>query len=359
MSGSSFGGVTAAFSLWIDAVARAAAAPLDNIRPVRRIEVAEDDTGGFSIRLASKAKHKDQPLSPCRVDVVEGALSPTLSPGWTAAIRGGRVELVLRPSRFLFRPLELPSRAAEFIDGIVKSQIDRLTPWHAGEAAYHWTAPQDGAGDRIHLTVVATARAAVAALAQAFLDIGAAAVAVSTAAPGADRVTVYNQRPAGQTDSGRLRFALVAALAATGVLATLSTGLSGFATDYYDTQQQQIQRRIAERRAILRGNQSGSGSSAAELLERRKQTTPSSVMVIEALSALLPDHTYATEVRIEGDRLQVVGITRDAPSLIQILESSPHFSRVAFFAPTTRAANDPGERFHIEARLKPYFEVGI
>jgi general secretion pathway protein L len=82
------------------------------------------------------------------------------------------------------------------------------------------------------------------------------------------------------------------------------------------------------------------------------------VIVLEALSRVLPDYTYLTELRIEGDKLQIVGITNDAPSLIALIEQSSQFTRATFFAPTTRAPNDPGARFHIEARIKPVFAPG-
>ncbi len=112
-------------------------------------------------------------------------------------------------------------------------------------------------------------------------------------------------------------------------------------------------RRISERRAALRLGPGG--DSAVGLLARRKQTSPSSVVVLEALSKALPDGTYVTELRIDGDKVQVVGMTQDAPSLIRLIEKSPQFARATFFAPTTRAQNEPGERFHIEARITPFF----
>jgi len=120
-----------------------------------------------------------------------------------------------------------------------------------------------------------------------------------------------------------------------------------------DAEQQDLQRRIAQRRAALSFNQGP--SSAEALLAKRKQTSPSSVMVLEEMSRVLPDSTYVTELRIERDKLQVVGLTQDAPSLIKLIEQSPQFSRAIFFAPTTRSQNESGERFHIEAHITPYF----
>ena len=351
------GDIAAAFSLWIDATARTVSAPLANVKPVRRIEVVEDEDGVFAMRFAAKTAVKEGGPSPCRIDS-EVAAGNSLSPEWAAAIRGSVVELQLRPSRFVFRPLELPSRAGDFLDGIIRAQIDRLTPWNAAETVYRWTRPRSVADERIAMTVVATGRAPTIVLVRAFSDLGATGVEVSAAAADEERVTVYSQRAASQTGFGRIRLALIGVLALTGVLAMLSVSLGGLVADSYDAQQQQVQRRIAERRAIMRGSQAGSGSSPLELLVRRKQTTPASVLVIDALSAVLPEHTYATEVRIEGDKLQIVGMTRDAPSLIQILEQSPHFSSAGFFAPTTRAANEPAERFHIEARIRPHFGLG-
>jgi general secretion pathway protein L len=81
-------------------------------------------------------------------------------------------------------------------------------------------------------------------------------------------------------------------------------------------------------------------------------------MVLEALSRVLPDTTYVTELRIEGNKMQVVGMTQDAPSLIRLLEQSPQFTRATFFAPTTHAANESAERFHVEANITADFGTG-
>lgn len=343
------------FSWWIDAVARAVSERLSGLRSVRRIEILEQDEGDFTMRLLGKAKAETL-LEPSRIQITDETFIPP-SAEWADALRGGRVELVLQPKRFLFRAFEAPSAAAGFLDGIIRAQIDRLTPWSASQAIFHWTSPRPVAGERIAVTIAATSRATVATLADIFSNAGAAAVEVSTVTADSERVPIYGSHVTGSTEARLVRPALVGILAAAAASVIVSIAASGFIIAQYDAQEQQIQSRITNRLAILQGK-SGGASSAIELLERRKQAAAATVIAIEALSALLPDHTYATELRIEGEKLQIIGLTGDAPSLIPLLEQSPHFSRAAFFAPTTRAANETGERFHIEAMIKPYFRTG-
>jgi general secretion pathway protein L len=346
------------FHRWIDSVAGTVDSLLERLRTTREVRVVEDEHDTFTLHALGDGKKLNLP--DCRVRIANGAIENALPSDWEAMLRGSRTEMILRPSRFLFRPLELPKRAVEFLDGIVRAQIDRLTPWTANEAIFNWTPPVDAANDRIELTIAATARALVAPYVQAIADLGAASVVVLTTPGDAGQqsapIKVFEQRARGVLEIDRIRRALVAMFVVTGLAAAITMAYSAIAVDSLDAEQQELSRKIAARRAALRTGPEFA-VSAQRMLERRKQTTPSSVMVLEALSQILPDHTYVTELRIEGDKLQVVGVTRDAPALIALIEQSAHFTRATFYAPTTRTPGETGERFHIEARIKPIFAV--
>jgi general secretion pathway protein L len=350
------------FSRWIDSVAGTVNGLLHRLRSNHDVQIVESAPDTFTLRVTDGGKKSRKSSLPDRkIRIADGVIADPLPDDWAKMLRGSRAEMMLRPNRFLFRSLELPKRAVEFLDGIVRSQIDRLTPWTPGEAVFGWTPPTNALNDRIGLTVAATARALVAPYVQAIADLGVASVAVLTvpsgAAPDATPIQVYEQRARGVLEIDRIRLALIALLLISGLAAAGTMGYSAFALDSLDAEQQALQQKIAARQAAMRRGPAAT-MSAQRLLERRKQTTPSNVIVLEALSQILPDHTYVTELRIEGDKLQIVGVTRDAAALIGLIEQSPHFEHAAFYAPTTRTPGDPNERFHVEAHIKPVFAVG-
>ncbi len=350
-----FAQISELFSRWIETIAALISAQLDRVGSRPQIRLIEETGDQFRLHAASPVGKLNPPDLTIRIR--EGTVVDRLPDDWITALRGSQVEVLMSASRFLFQPLELPKQAAEFLNGIVRTQIDRLTPWSPSEAAFNWTLPTDAANDRIVLTIVATAKTLIEPYLQAVVDLGATTVVVATAlgeGSTAPHLNMLEHKAGSIIDLRRIRLALTATLLISAMAATVSLAASAVLTASLETEQQQLQQHIAKRRAALRLTTGGPATAGQNALERRKQTAPSSVIVIEALSGLLPDHTYVTELRIEGDKMQVVGVTHDAPSLIQLIEQSPYFTRATFFAPTTRSTEDPGERFHIEARIKPH-----
>jgi general secretion pathway protein L len=340
-------------SRWIDAVTATLMALYGQLAARRTVRLVEREPGSFAFQSESGA-----PVLPKGTFRIEdGAVRPA-SPALTAALQGMRVEVLLDPGRFLFKSLELPKRAAEFLSGVVRSQIDRLTPWNPADSAFGWSAPAEAGPDRIAVTVAATGRALVEPFVRALADLGASSIVLTATPPGAAApvpVLEHNARNGHQHQRVRRVLALVLTVAVVGGVAAVAVDM--VASRGIDAAQRDVARRIADRRAALlaarEGGISDPETAARRALERRKAEAPFSVLVIETLSQALPDHTYVTELRIEGDQLRVVGVTRDAPSLIRLIEQTGRFTRATFFAPTTRAPAEPGERFHIEARIEP------
>ena len=345
---------------WIATVARAVNFGIGRYARRRQILLSEHSDHSFTAKLKSVRKGPVLPEVSFRLS--DGRPNPPLPADWVAAFRGSRVEALMASGRVLFRSLDFPKQAVDFLDGMIRTQIDRLTPWTADEVVFGWSPPAAIAKERVELTLASTSKQDIQPLVQLASNLGAASIAAIAVLPSTGgalaRIKVFDQPLHGAIGRAMnlpriLRLALLSA----GLAAAASLMAAAYIGSGLDSEQQQLMRRISERRAALRLNPNA-GGSALSLLARRKQTSPSSVVVLEALSQALPDGTHVTELRIEGDKVQVVGMTQDAPSLIRLIEKSPQFARATFFAPTTRAQNEPGERFHIEAHITPSFGSG-
>src|SRR5262245_31374871 len=136
------------FSCWIDSVANLFVGILDRFSSPHTIRLVEDQAGEFVIQLGLTVSGIN--LANSRVRMIDGQIDGGAS---AQTFAGSRIELVLQSDRFLFRPLELPKRAAEFMSGVIRSQIDRLTPWNAEDAAYGWNQARQTDTDKMVVTI--------------------------------------------------------------------------------------------------------------------------------------------------------------------------------------------------------------
>ncbi|MEK9282572.1 PilN domain-containing protein [Bradyrhizobium sp. ISRA442] len=348
--------IEAGLAAWSATVAAAIEQMADRLQRRRQISARRNGADTLTLRVAQQSRGKP-PLPDVEVRLADDRALPA---DWIGGLRGCAMDIHLAPHEVLVRQLDFPKQAEPFLDGMVRSQIDRLTPWTADQAFFGLSAPQSAPNERIGLILAAVPRAAIVPLVQFADRAGAAAVAINADdGSGSRSIMLFKaglrSAIAGGRDLAKLLKFVLLGVAATTAVTLVATMLLGTVVD---GELQDLRAAIARQRAALRLSPSGGASTAETLLARRKQTTPANVLALDHLSKLLPDGTYVTDLRIEGDRLQLAGLTQDAPTLIRLIEQSPQFSRATFYAPTTRSPNEPGERFHIEAHVNAYFGEG-
>jgi general secretion pathway protein L len=351
-----------AFWRWLDQVAETILALVARVVTKRSVRFVEGEHGFAVFDSEKRATAASSEVAGLQIE--NGAIVVHRSPQMEAALRGGHVELILQPGRFVFKPLELPSRAAEFLGSVVRAQIDRLTPWDADHAAFGFSTPLEKGTDRIVVTIAATAKTMLVPFLNAFTSLGVRSVTIRTSAPQSPPdtpvITVMEENIARTLDLHATRRILLAVLA----FAFLVSATAGIVAEVIDrglqARQDDLAGRIARSQAAALSARDTPGNPrtlAERALVQRKNQSPSAVIALEILSRILPDDTYVTELRIEGDKVRLSGITSDAPRLIRLIEQTRHFSQATFFAPITRSPSESGDRFNIEARMEPNFSL--
>ena len=265
-------------------------------------------------------------------------------------IRRSRLRLAFRQGRFLQRELSLPEQARDFADRILKTEIDRLTPWPAEHAIFghQITASSEG---KISVAIVAADRRVLQPLIDHVLSLrprSLEAVARIGDHAAGDIVIFENKGQDSVSRSWRMALSavpLILALAV-GVAAVYEMWAGSNLEASYDSVQTELRQLRAGTRQV-----DPSVSLEQKLIQKRLQG-PVATLIIEDLSRVLPDDTYLTDIELAGLKIRFSGVSRDATALVRLVESSGRLSDASFFAPTTRDATEAGEKFHIEATVK-------
>jgi general secretion pathway protein L len=283
--------------------------------------------------------------------------------------RDGFVILELPGDKFVTRRINVPAPARAFLSGVVRNQLDRLSPWPTEQAAYGFDAEVNGEDAGIlDVRVLIASRAVIDDAREELNAIGLRVdriVARESNAQAADKpaniVAIWSRLAdaAGESLEGvrRLIGVGLAAAIATAVVLTLWALTS--ASSIRDENEALAARTKVLQRQVQAGRTPASIASLppAERAWVFKESSAASVIVIEALSRALPDAAYLTEFRLEGATLRIVGLANDAPALLAPLEQSGHLTNVHFLAPTTRGPDGKLFRFHVEARVEPRTKI--
>ena len=326
---------------WTGSVATAIISAVDRAIPPRIVRVVQQ---GRELLVES-----DNGKTAAKIET--GSIA---SSGLGGLLGGAKVELMLDPTHFVFRPVEVPARAAAFLEGIVRAQIDRLTPWTASEAVFGCSPPIASGGETITTIVAFTTRKTIDKYLAPLSTFHPAAISVWTEPTGHEvaRLKLFEQNSRKYLGATRLNRGLKAIFGLTGLAAVLAVVSAISLSGYLGGQQDELGAQLSERRAAIRANSSGNDRSPTAILRRRKLDTTPVVLVLDKLAAVLPDNTYVTELHFADDKVQIIGISADSSSLIPLIEQSSTFRNATFFAPTTNSPSDRGERFHIEAQIQ-------
>jgi general secretion pathway protein L len=346
-------------SRWIDDVASAILSIVSAFRPTRKFQIVEQEDFAFAVRVLRRRSAR--PIAGATLRFIEGKFVEDPGARIRSRLSGSQIEIILAKRRFVFRFLELPRQASGFLDAIIRSQIDRLTPWTPAQAVFGCDPPKETSSGRIGVVVAATARSAVIPFVTALEAFKPNSIVVSAApeAGGDERRTiVFSHETNRDMSVRRLRRFLVAAPALAGMAAVAAFAAWFQASADLEDTRLQVSRQMAERRAaLLSGSGGGVFEEATAKLAQKKRESPATVIVLESLSQALPDDTSLTELHVADGKLEITGVTREAASLIRIIEQTEQFKNAIFFAPTTRAPLETGEQFHIEAQIVPHFPV--
>ena len=343
-------------------------------RRARQAMLVADENGHFVVRTSPGNPGTARP--PETPD--ENAVLATLARGAeapaqvTQAARGSLVVFELPSDIVVVRRITVPAQAREFLAGIIRNQIERLSPWYADEVVYGFDADvnaEDPAS--LDVRVFIALRSAIEEACHELDALGLPLDQIVTR-PQAPRDPLPNAKegPAATpvvlwsrlADTSPERLAGVCRQVGVAIAAAviMSFGVSAWAVMSAASLGEESEEAMASARTLQRQIQGPTQMSMLNPRERAwfaKETSPTASIVLEALSRALPDGAYLTELRLEQETLRIIGLTNDAPSLIAPLERSGHLSDVRFAAPTARGPDGNLFRFNIEAHVEPHFRI--
>ena len=260
--------------------------------------------------------------------------------------------LRLPPDSLLSRDVSLPLAAESGFEQVLHYEMDRLTPFAAADV--FWSARllrRNKESGRIDLRLSLVPRAWLAAPLDTLQAAGGRLAAIEVRGPGLGpplRIAIAHERSRGRIVQRRL---LGAGAAVCAVLALVATVLpfvrqsaAQAAVEHRIAALQPQVRQVEALRARIR-----SGTAGMDAIATARTRLGDPLGLLAALTRVLPDDTYLTDLTLRDGIITVTGQSSGAVKLIPALSADPAFVAPAFSAPVTRIESNNSDLFSIRA----------
>lgn len=272
-----------------------------------------------------------------------------------------RLVVILPRGQVLSRRIELPLAAEQNLRHAIGFELNRYTPFKAGEVYFDYRIPKRTPGQRelaVHFAVVP-----IASIAPSLALLAQAGVKPAAVVP-VDDLSIehlpmnllppeHRAKAAPQVSTLNTLLAIVALLLFAGALALPIW--------------QKRQAIVALSPLVEAAKRDAEGANRLkkeldtlvqthDFLLQRKHTTPAATVVLEDLTRILPEGTWLQQMSLKshpkGWEIQIQGETTISSKLAGVLEDSPMFRDASFKSPLVKGQAPMSERFHLGAEIE-------
>jgi general secretion pathway protein L len=262
--------------------------------------------------------------------------------------------LLLAETEVLRTRVAMPMAAETNLRQALAYEMDRHTPFQAGEVFYDWRVlKRDRDAGQLGLELIVVPREAVEADIELLQRLGLAPSGVDVAAddgtlginllPEAMRHRIVNQQARTNWLAGAVTVLLLALVMAQSLLlrehqlTEIKAAIEDVKAEAMAVQQ--IRKQIDD------------ASEAADFLQKHRAENGYKVEMMAELTRILPQDTYLDRLNLQADSVQMQGKSGNAQALIELVNASPMFENASFRGPTRLDPRSNKEIFDLNAKV--------
>lgn len=254
--------------------------------------------------------------------------------------------------------IDTPALAAGHLDEVLALEMDRKTPFLAGDVFFdHAVLGTDASGERLDVGMRVARRSDVLRALDVARRLGVRATRVDGPDPPQRAKSAFNLLPADKRAlPARLgRWLLTAAFVVLLVLAgaVTATGYSRLKAELSEVEATIAQLREQAMRVQSVQEQSDGLMAGLGALTTRRASRPTAAELIDEITRRTPDGHWLVAFRLEEDDLRVSGFSPAPSDLLRSLATSDVLEEVAFASPLVADQQTGAERFVIQATVSP------